>query len=1113
MNDSPSSPDDWTEDPSWYRDAIIYQLHVKAFGDADGDGMGDFAGLIQHLDYVQELGVNTIWLLPFYPSPLRDDGYDIADYCGVHPDYGTLRQFRAFVREAHRRGLRVITELVINHTSDQHPWFQAARSARPGSAKRDFYVWSDSDQKYQGTRIIFTDTETSNWAWDPVAKAYYWHRFFSHQPDLNFDNPRVFQAVVRVMRFWFDAGVDGMRLDAIPYLCEREGTNNENLPETHRVLKRLRAEMDARYRDRLFLAEANQWPEDVAEYFGDGDECQMAFHFPLMPRMYMAVAQEDRHPIVEIMEQTPDLPDGCQWAVFLRNHDELTLEMVTDRERDYLYATYAADPRMRVNVGIRRRLAPLLDNDLERLRLMNSLLMSMPGSPIIYYGDEIGMGDNIYLGDRNSVRTPMQWSPDRNAGFSRADPQKLYLPPVMDPVYGYEAVNVEAQRRDPSSLLNWMKRLIAVRKSHTAFGRGGLRFLYPRNRKILAYLREHGDQTLLCVVNLGRSPQPVELDLSEFRGCVPVEAFGHTPFPPIGELPYLLTLTGHGFYWFVLSREASAPSWHEDLLVEAPLHTVAMFAGFDSLFPDRHQGTLRAMAVRLLRQLETRVLPEFLGLQRWYAGKDGAASTLRLRPHGCWGRGGRQWLFADLEAQAAGQSPQQYALPLALDWQSEAPAALPGRAHIVAQARDRARLGILYDAFADSEFCVALVNAMAAGERAVLETGTLEFSATRALLDRLADTPLTAEQVRRPGAIGSNSIRVLDERMFLKGYRRLRPGTNPELEMGRFLTETVLFGQTVPLLGALELVCEDGSRVTLALLQAYLDNQGDAWEFTLEHLKKALEEAHLLPELGAAEFIERQGGYLLLVQTLASRTGELHLALATPSDDPAFLPEPWTAGDLTAWRQRLQAEAEAGLDLLAAQAQAGPEAESLLAARERLLAAIERLVPETLELQKIRCHGDYHLGQALVVNNDFILVDFEGEPGRDFAERRCKESPLKDVAGMLRSFDYVAAMAVDAVSRDRPDDRDRLGALADAWRAAVGDTFLEGYARQVAGGAFWPADADIAHTLVDLFALEKAFYELRYEFGNRPQWIPVPIRGLVQLCERLAPAADGETET
>ena len=596
MNDSPSSPDDWTEDPSWYRDAIIYQLHVKAFGDADGDGMGDFAGLIQHLDYVQELGVNTIWLLPFYPSPLRDDGYDIADYCGVHPDYGTLRQFRAFVREAHRRGLRVITELVINHTSDQHPWFQAARSARPGSAKRDFYVWSDSDQKYQGTRIIFTDTETSNWAWDPVAKAYYWHRFFSHQPDLNFDNPRVFQAVVRVMRFWFDAGVDGMRLDAIPYLCEREGTNNENLPETHRVLKRLRAEMDARYRDRLFLAEANQWPEDVAEYFGDGDECQMAFHFPLMPRMYMAVAQEDRHPIVEIMEQTPDLPDGCQWAVFLRNHDELTLEMVTDRERDYLYATYAADPRMRVNVGIRRRLAPLLDNDLERLRLMNSLLMSMPGSPIIYYGDEIGMGDNIYLGDRNSVRTPMQWSPDRNAGFSRADPQKLYLPPVMDPVYGYEAVNVEAQRRDPSSLLNWMKRLIAVRKSHTAFGRGGLRFLYPRNRKILAYLREHGDQTLLCVVNLGRSPQPVELDLSEFRGCVPVEAFGHTPFPPIGELPYLLTLTGHGFYWFVLSREASAPSWHEDLLVEAPLHTVAMFAGFDSLFPDRHQGTLRAMA-------------------------------------------------------------------------------------------------------------------------------------------------------------------------------------------------------------------------------------------------------------------------------------------------------------------------------------------------------------------------------------------------------------------------------------------------------------------------------------------------------------------------------------
>ncbi|HRZ53078.1 MAG TPA: maltose alpha-D-glucosyltransferase, partial [Candidatus Contendobacter sp.] len=477
------------------------------------DGIGDFRGLIQRLDYLQELGVDTLWLMPFYPSPLRDDGYDISDYQNVHPDYGTLADCRAFIREAHARGLKVITELVINHTSDQHPWFQAARRALPGSPERNFYVWNEDDRKFPETRIIFTDTETSNWAWDPVAQQYYWHRFFSHQPDLNHNNPAVVKAVIKVMRFWLDLGVDGLRLDAIPYLCVREGTHNENLPETHTVIRQMRAVVDRHYHGRLFLAEANQWPEDVRDYFGDGDECHMAYHFPLMPRMFMAIAQEDRHPIVDILEQTPDIPENCQWAIFLRNHDELTLEMVTNRERDYMYRTYAADPRMRVNVGIRRRLAPLLDNDSSKIKLMQSLLFSMPGTPIIYYGDEIGMGDNIYLGDRNGVRTPMQWSPDRNAGFSKTDPQRLYLPPIMDPIYGYQAVNVEAQQREPASLLNWMKRMIAVRRSCQAFGRGRLEMLKPGNRKILAYVRTYGDEIVLCVANLSRSAQPVELDL------------------------------------------------------------------------------------------------------------------------------------------------------------------------------------------------------------------------------------------------------------------------------------------------------------------------------------------------------------------------------------------------------------------------------------------------------------------------------------------------------------------------------------------------------------------------------------------------------------------------
>src|SRR3989440_5924925 len=548
-------------DPLWYKDAIIYQLHVKAFFDANNDGVGDFEGLTRKLDYLQDLGVTTLWLLPFYPSPLRDDGYDIADYRNIHPAYGRMADFKVFVREAHRRGLRIITELVINHTSDQHRWFQRARLASPGSPFRDFYVWSDTDQKFLETRIIFLDTEKSNWSWDPVAQAYYWHRFYAHQPDLNFDNPRVFRAVANIMRFWLDLGVDGMRLDAVPYLIEREGTSSENLPETHAILRRLRGEMDRRYTGRMLLAEANQWPEDVAEFFGSGDECHMAFHFPLMPRIYMAVATEDRHPVTDIVRQTPEIPETCQWAVFLRNHDELTLEMVTDRERDYLWDYYAADRRARLNLGIRRRLAPLMENDRRKIELLNALLISMPGTPVFYYGDEIGMGDNVFLGDRDGVRTPMQWSFDRNGGFSRADPARLYLPPIMDPVYGFEAVNVEAQTRSPSSLLNWVKRLIAARRSRRAFGRGTLRFLFPSNRKVIAYLRALDDEIILCVANLSRSPQAVELDLSEFRGRQPVELLGRRAFPLVGELHYLLTLQPYSFFWFDLlpAQESAGP--------------------------------------------------------------------------------------------------------------------------------------------------------------------------------------------------------------------------------------------------------------------------------------------------------------------------------------------------------------------------------------------------------------------------------------------------------------------------------------------------------------------------------------------------------------------------
>ena len=541
------------EDPLWFKDAIFYEVHVRAFCDSDGDGTGDFRGFVQKLDYLEDLGVNTIWLLPFYPSPLKDDGYDIADYTNIHPAYGTLEDFHLVLEQALRRGMRVITEIVLNHTSDQHPWFQEARRGK-SSARRDWYVWSGTPDPYRQSRIIFLDTELSNWAWDPVSKEYYWHRFFSHQPDLNYDNPVVREQIWNVMKFWLDMGVDGFRLDAVPYLVERENTSCENLPETHQVLKDLRAQLARHYPHCMLLAEANQWPEDAVAYFGSGDECHMAFHFPLMPRMFMAIRLEDRKPMIDIMQRTPAIPDSCQWGLFLRNHDELTLEMVTDDERDYLYDEYAKDKAARLNLGIRRRLAPLLDDDRRRIELMNGILMSLPGTPILYYGDEIGMGDNIYLGDRNGVRTPMQWNSGWNGGFSAADPERLYLPLLSNPLYGYQRINVDAQNRAPHSLLSWMKQMIRVRKSTQAFGRGTLEFLNAPNPRVLAYVRELGKDKILIVNNLSSSAQAAELDLRQFKGSIPIEMFGGNPFPRIGNLPYLLTLAPYQFFWFRLRR-------------------------------------------------------------------------------------------------------------------------------------------------------------------------------------------------------------------------------------------------------------------------------------------------------------------------------------------------------------------------------------------------------------------------------------------------------------------------------------------------------------------------------------------------------------------------------
>jgi maltose alpha-D-glucosyltransferase/alpha-amylase len=1101
-----TQPEAIAADPLWYKDAIIYQLHVKAFFDTTDDGIGDFQGLTRKLDYLGDLGVTALWLLPFYPSPLKDDGYDIADYRSINPAYGTMADFRAFVRAAHRRGIRVITELVVNHTSDQHPWFQRARHAKPGSHWRNFYVWSDTDQRFLGTRIIFLDTEQSNWAWDPMAQAYYWHRFYAHQPDLNFDNPNVEKAVVNIMRYWLDVGVDGMRLDAVPYLIEREGTINENLPETHAVLKRLRRALDERYGDRMLLAEANQWPEDVLQYFGEGDECHMAFHFPLMPRIFMAVAIEDRHPITDIMRQTPDIPGNCQWAVFLRNHDELTLEMVTDRERDYLWRYYAADKRMRLNLGIRRRLAPLLENDRRRMELLHGLMFSMPGTPVMYYGDEIGMGDNIFLGDRDGVRTPMQWSPDRNAGFSRADPAQLYLPPIMDAVYGYQSVNVEAQSRSPSSFLNWMKRLIAVRKGRLAFGRGDQRFLYPSNRKVLAYLRSHGAETILCVFNLSRSPQAVELDLSGFKGRIPVELFGRSVFPPIGDLAYLLTLPGHGFYWFLLD-----PAPADDASLRAP----AALPEFLTVVLSE-SGWTGPLGQHNRRLVESEVLPAYLPNQRWFAGKGRKIAKASVAA-GILLPGEKEqqgWPIMLVDVDFRDGEAQRYFLPLSLTWEEDGSetrnALLPTT---LALARRGRREGAIYDASADPDFALALVKAIGAASSTSGRGGRVVFEHTGAF--ERAATPSTPT-VKRIGGEQSNTSILIDEFAVLKLYRHVVAGAQPEMEMTRFLTEVAHFANTPPLLGCCRFIADDGEETDLGVLFAYVRNQGDAWSQALNYLTRYLDEGLLMaprearaPESPTPLTPEETAHplYLELAGQLGLRTAELHRALCPQSEvETAFAPEPTKPADLAAWRERATRGAQATLDALARSRGALPSAalplaQRLLERRAELLERFGELLPAKIDALKTRFHGDYHLGQVLAVQNDFSIIDFEGEPMRGLVDRRRKSSPLRDVAGMLRSYAYAAATAVRQMAEIQPAALPVLQQHAEEWLRQVTTAFMERYLSAMAGVPSMPADPTIARALLDFFALEKAVYEIDYELSQRPLWVAVPLAGALGLLD------------
>src|SRR5438874_3425137 len=1068
------------DDPLWYKDAIIYELHVRAFYDSNDDGIGDFVGLTEKLDYLQDLGITAVWLLPFYPSPLKDDGYDIADYTSVHPSYGTLQDFKAFLREAHRRGIRVISELVLNHTSDQHAWFQRARRARIGSPARNYYVWNDNTDKYKDARIIFKDFETSNWTWDELANQYYWHRFYHHQPDLNFESPDVIRSLMNVVNFWLAMGVDGMRLDAVPYLYERDGTNCENLPETHDFLKQLRKQVDQRFRNRMLLAEANQWPEDAIAYFGKGDECHMAFHFPVMPRMFMSLRMEDRFPIIDILSQTPAIPENCQWALFLRNHDELTLEMVTDEERDYMYRAYAHDPQMRINLGIRRRLASLLGKNWNEIELMNALLFSLPGTPVLYYGDEIGMGDNIYLGDRNSVRTPMHWSADRNAGFSKASPHRLFLPIVVDPDSHYEAFNVEAQQNNPHSMLWWMKRLIAMRKRYKAFGRGTLEFLYPENHRVLAFIRRYQDEIILVIANLSRFVQYAGLDLSAFRGSSPVELFGRAQFPPIGDAPYFLTLGPHAFYWFALTPVEAVGGAQARQRAASTIDRTGAHRAVLQLTVQAPWTNVFAGKARL--SLEDRVM-RYVQTQRWFGRKarevKGATFVERVPVS----FNSADACITQIQIEYTEEDPETYMLPLSFatgeraeQIRQSSPNAI--LADVTVRLKENAIEGILYDGVLDKEFCTSLIDMIlrrrhlrgTAGEFVAVPTRLLRNGPTAAIRN-LEVSSIRAEQ--------SNSSVVLGDQLILKLFRRAEEGTNPDVEIGSFLTERTGFTHAPPVAGTIEYRTNNGRAAAVGILQRYVANQGDAWRHTLDQLSQYLDRAVTRPSdelkdlLRPKAFIERLqctpvppfaieliGPYLENVKLLGRRTAELHVALASNSEEPDFVPEPFSLLYQRSLYQSMRNHSGQMFQLLKSslgtlRGVVLDEALRVLDLQGEVLNRFRTVLSRKITAKRTRIHGDFHLGQVLYTGKDYLIIDFEGEPARPLTERRIKKSPVRDVAGMLRSFHYAAYTSLFGhleTAMVRPEDLAGLEPWARLWNVWVSSTFLNSYLEHAAPG-------------------------------------------------------------
>jgi maltose alpha-D-glucosyltransferase / alpha-amylase len=1081
----------------WFKDVIIYELSVRAFYDSNNDGIGDFAGLIQKLDYLEDLGITAIWLLPFYPSPLKDDGYDVTDYYDVHPDYGSLSDFKAFLKEAHHRGIKVITELILNHTSDQHPWFKRARKAKAGSRWREFYVWSDTTEKYKDARVIIQEDESGNWEWDTEAKAYYWHRYFRHQPELNYDNVEVQLEMIKVIDFWMKMGVDGFRLSSVPFLFEEEETSCENLPATHAFLKRIRSHIDKHFKNRVLIAEANLWPEDAATYFGNGDECHMSFNYPLMPRLFLGLRTEDSYPIVDIIEQTPKTPAANQWVLFLRNHDELGLDMVTDEEKDYLFKAYASDPNTKINVGIRRRLAPLLSNDRRKIELLYTILFSLPGTPVIYYGDEIGMGDNIYLGDRSGVRTPMQWNMNLNAGFSAANPQKLFLPLISDPEYRYYSVNVATQDENSTSLLWWVRNVLAMRKRLNVFSRGEMKFIETDNNKILCFARTYEKQTIVMVGNLSQFSQAVTLDLKAYKNCEVTEVFSQNRFMGVGKGEYAITVGPYGYFWFqldVADNKDKRESSGELPVLESDLSWERLFHNYKDT-----------------RVLERKILPVFLKKCRWFGGKAKVVSKVVIQKVIPLKVEGTTHYLTIIEVHYVQRLPEFYFLPLSLITSENIIQVEYTAQSIVCRAEIQDVSGFVIDSSYDRSFRDYLFAAMEKGVRLKTESGVLEFNNSvfnKLNVERKIDSKiLKADQ--------SNTAIIYNDAYFFKFYRKIEHEMNPDLELVRFLSENSSFTNSPRYAGSVEFKSDAGDTIVFGLLQDKVDNQGDAWGMTMDSIGRFYERVITkakkvkLPGLinkpaikfeDAPELIQEYigRGFYERVVRLGQRTAEMHIALASDKTNSAFIPETFNTNYQRSLYSSLRKLVRDRFNLLESSlSKLDSDTRELgikiLGMEDEILDCFKEIYEGKITAIKTRIHGDFHLGQVLFTGKDFFIIDYEGEPGFSFSERRLKKNPWKDVAGMMRSFHYAAFGKILLNENYRDRDLEFLEEWAEQWQHYISRFYLGAYMERMGMGEQLSAEHN---TLIRIFLIEKAIYELGYELNGRPDWVIIPLRGI-----------------